>query len=338
MRDERNITPLREDEITMYIIANNEMRDKVVGFVSRLYDLGVLKIFMDGDELDKLNEILRSQNILSGQYASINYTGADLLRNYESHFCRQVARQIAAVKVRSEEEIEKYLDVILELWQTPKHAFDLFLEICDLATRLRNVYQMAIGEHFERKTQKGLYVVSKSDNVEKITSYWEGLSKERDEIFALLNTALPLGTESSEDTVKWMEENRDILDRIDFTAMMEHADFETGYEILFLNKPKTVSGIWKEDVRSIVMKSFKALVLKDCMEILHDPLDKTSEAFTSVIQGKAKDESLRYLIRFVQAMFMFYRDDARIIRERTRRTVIQSLPTLHNGGTINIPN
>ena len=73
------------------------------------------------------------------------------------------------------------------------------------------------------------------------------------------------------------------------------------------------------------------------MEILHDPLDKTSEAVTSVIQGKAKDESLRYLIRFVQAMFMFYRDDARIIRERTRRTVIQSLPTLYNGSTINIP-
>ena len=338
MHDERNITPLREDEITMYIIANNELRDKVVGFVCRLNDSGVLKMFMDGDELDKLNEILRSQNILSGQYASINYNGADLLRNYESHFCRQVARQIAATKAYNETEIEKYLDVILELWQTPKHAFDLFLEICDLATRLRNVYQIAIGEHFERKTHKGLYVISKSNNMEKITSYWEDLSKARDEIFALLNAALPLGTESSETTVKWMEENKDVVDGIDFGPMMGYADFETGYEILFLNKPKTVSGIWKEDARSIVMKSFKALVLKDCMEVLEDSLDKTSEAFTSVIQEKVKDESLRYLIRFVQAMFMFYRDDARTIRERTRRTVIQSLPTLHNGGTINIPN
>ena len=105
MHDERNINPLREDEITMHIIANNELRDKVVGFVRRLNDLGVLKIFMDGDELDKLNEVLRSQNILSGQYASINYTGANLLRNYESHFCRQVARQVAFVKVYDENEI-----------------------------------------------------------------------------------------------------------------------------------------------------------------------------------------------------------------------------------------
>ena len=337
MLDERNINPLREDEITMHIIANNELRDKVVGFVRRLNDLGVLKIFMDGDELDKLNEVLRSQNILSGQYASINYTGANLLRNYESHFCRQVARQVAFVKVYDENEIERYLDMVLELWQTPKHAFDLFLGICDLATRLRNVYQMAIREHFERKTKQGLQVISKSDDVEKITSYWENLTKERDEIFSLLNSALPLGTESSECTAKWMEENKDVVYGIDFSLMMGYADFETGYEILFLNQPKTVSGIWKKDARNIVMKSFKALVLKDCIEVLENSWDKTSESFTRVIQEKAKDESLRYLIRFVQAMFMFYRDEARMIREGTRRTIIQSLPTLYNGSTINIP-
>ena len=88
----------------------------------------------------------------------------------------------------------------------------------------------------------------------------------------------------------------------------------------------------------MVYQSYKALVLKDCLTEVKDADAQTGENFTTVLQAKANDDALRLIIRFIQAGFMFYREDARLIRERTRRSVIESMPTLYNGGTINIPN
>ena len=338
MHDKQNVSPLSIDEITTKIIATAKWRNEVVDFVQQLEKHGILKMFMNGDSLDKLNSKLNDLQILVGPYAKLDYRGEMLIRYYESHFCHQVARQIAAVGATTDEEIDTHLKSVIELWQTPKHASDLFLAMCDLPIALRKVYQAAIDDYFEKKYETGLYVVSQSDNMKKISNYWETLSESKKEIFKLLDHAMPLGIEDSEETEAWISNHEDEFCKVDFSAARKLTDFDTVYKIFFGRSTTTQAGFTRAETKLKVYQSYKALVLKDCLTEIPDSDAQTGKAITNVLKKKAKDEPLRFIIRFIQAFFMFYREDARLVRERTRRSIIQSMPTLHNGGTINIPN
>lgn len=338
MQDKQNVNPLSVDAITTKITGTKQWRDIVVDFVQQLENHGILRMFMNGEKLDELNSKLNSLQILVGTYSKLDYRGEMLVRYYESHFCRQVARQIAAVEATSDEEIEIHLKSVIELWQTPKHASDLFLAMCDLPVALRKVYQAAIDDYFEKKYDTGLHVVSRSENMEKILNFWEDLSETKKEIFRLLDEAMPLGIEHSEETEEWVKNHKDEFAGINFAAARKLTEFDTVYEIFFGSSPRTKSGFTRAETKVKVYQSYKVLVLKDCLAEIPEPQAQTGKAITKVLENKAKDESLRLIIRFIQAFFMFYREDARIVRERMRRSLIQSMPTLYNGGTINIPN
>lgn len=338
MHDKKRVIPLSVEAIKDCIFEDAHLRDIVLDFVQQLENHGILKMFMVGDKFDELTSKLDSLGILTGSFAELNYRGDMILGYYQVHFGHQIARQIAAAQAKTKDEIQIHLNSVIELWQTPKHASDLFLAVCDFAVRVRKVYQTAIDIYFKQKCETGLCVVSRSDNTEKILDYWEDLSKEKKEIFSLLDAALPLGIEHSEETEIWILNHKDEFDRIDFDAAIQLTDFDTVFEIFFGNTRVTSSGIKKSDAKVMVYQSYKALVLKDCLAEVKDTDAQTGENLTRVLQTKVNDEALRLIIRFIQAGFMFYREDARTVRERTRRSVIESMPTLYNGGTINIPN
>ena len=338
MNDKKSVIPLSVDAIKDYIFEDASLRDVVLDFVQQLENHGILKMFMVGNKFDELTSKLNSLGILTGPFAGLDYRGDMILGYYQVHFGHQIAKQIAAAQVTTKDEIAIRLDCVIELWQTPKHASDLFLAVCDFAVRVRKVYQAAIDSYFKQKVETGLRIGYRSDNTEKVLNYWEEMSKSKKEIFSLLDAALPLGIESSEETEIWILNHRDEFDRIDFDAATKLTDFETVFEIFFGNTRVTSSGIKKSDAKVMVYQSYKALVLKDCLTEVKDAEAQTGENLTSVLQAKANDDALRLIIRFIQAGFMFYREDARLIRERTRRSVIESMPTLYNGGTINIPN
>lgn len=338
MHDKKRVIPLSVEAIKDCIFEDAHLRDIVLDFVQQLENHEILKMFMVGDKFDELTSKLDSLGILTGPFAELNYRGDMILGYYQVHFGYQIARQIAAAQAKTKDEIQIHLNSVIELWQTPKHASDLFLAVCDFAVRVRKVYQTAIDGYFKQKCETGLRVVSRSDNTEKILDYWEGMSKEKKEIFSLLDAALPLGIEHSEETEKWILNHKDEFDRIVFDAAIQLTDFDTVFEIFFGNTRVTSSGIKKSDAKVMVYQSYKALVLKDCLAEVKDADAQTGENLTRVLQTKVNDEALRLIIRFIQAGFMFYREDARTVRERTRRSVIESMPTLYNGGTINIPN
>lgn len=315
MDDKKGNIFFSEDEIAYSIILNEKLRNSVVAFVDELERQGVLKMFINGDKLDELAAKFDSLEILTGEFAYIECSKAMLKRDYDSHFYRQVARQIAALNVREKEKIFGYISNLLELWQTPKHSSDLFLATCDLAVRLRAVYARAVDVYFGQKMGEGIGVVPRNNDISKIQTFWEQLTKQRQEIFRLLSEALPLGVENYDDASCWAIQRKRTFDRIDFTTAFDVVDFENTYHSFFGNTPVVGSGKTRAEVKKIVEETYKRLLLKDCLLQIENPKNQTSAKITSMILKSSKEMTLRMQMRYIQAFFMFYREDAHITRE-----------------------
>lgn len=337
--DVKKSRPLSEDEICGRLIVDENLRRTVIDFVDLLDKQGILEMFIVGDKLDELIAALNEKDILTGEFAQVEYCGAMLRRYYESHFLRQVARQVAAATVTTDEQIASATQLVIELWQTPKHCSDLFLATCDLGTRLRKVYAVAIDQYFRQKVEKGICVISRSEDTEKVTTYWEELTKEKNVIFKLLDEAIPLGIEVSEEAMKWANVKKKVFNRIDFSSAMELTDFETVYEVLFGMMPSTPSGKTKSQAQDEVSYAFKILVLKDCLSQIPSIKNQTGTKITSMVQKEAKEDSLRIMMRYIQAFFMFYREDAAIVRRRQKEQLAENMLKFDNRGKgYNIPN
>ena len=338
MDDKKAKNLLSEDEIAYSIILNEKLRNIVVGFVDELERQGILEMFINGDKLDELVTKLDSLEILTGEFAYIECSKAMLKRDYDAHFCRQVVRQIAVLNVSEKEKIFGYISNLLELWQMPKHSSDLFLVACDFAVRLRAVYAKAVDVYFSQKMGEGFKVVSRRNDIDKIQTFWEELTKQRQEIFKLLSEALPLGIDNYDDASCWAIQRRRIFNRIDFAPALDIVDFESTYHSFFGNTSVVDSGKTRAEVRKIVEETYKRLLIKDCLLQIENPKNQTSAKITSMIRKSSQEMTLRMQMRYIQAFFMFYREESHIAREVARSGGEKNPVKFNNGKRgFNIP-
>ena len=307
------------EEITLKIINTPILRNMCLEFSDMLDTQGIYKWFIRGDKLDELIELLNSLDVMTGEFSLLHISSKTLRKNNDANIIRQIAQQLCTLRLRTDLEIFLGIGNMLTLWKTSKHAPDLFFAICDLGVKLGKVYQNAVDRYVKRKVEEGMFKVPEGGDLDNVNEFWETLTKNKNRIAEAMDAALPLGIEDIGDSLKWMSENENIYLRLNFSEAMKLTDFESAYYDFYEDKSRTAAFMPKDIVKKEVERKFKALLLNDVFEKLTDDGMRTRDCINDEISAITQDRTLRVTLRYVQAFFMFYREDAKLARELAQK-------------------
>ena len=307
------------EKTTLEIIGTPNLRNMCLEFSDMLDTQGIYKWFIRGDKLDELIELLNSLGVMTGEFSLIRISDETLRKNNDANIIRQIAQQLCTLRLHTSLEISAGIENMISLWKTSKHASDLFLAICDFSVQLRKVLQNAVDRYVQRKVQEGMFVVPRSGDLDKVDEFWETLTKNKNRIAEAMNEALPLGIEDIGDSLKWMDKHGKIYSRLDFSEAMKLTDFDSAYYAFYEDKATSASLIPKEVVKEEVEKKFKALLLNDVFGKLAEDGKRVKASINDEVKSMAEEKTLRVTLRYVQAFFMFYREDAKLARELAQK-------------------
>ena len=309
------------EEMTSKIINTPILRNMCLECSDMPDTQGIYRWFIREEKLDELITLLNSLGVMTGEFSLLHISSETLRKNNDANIIRQIAQQLCTLRLHTDLEISLGIENMLTFWKTSKHAPDLFLAICDLGVKLRKVYQNAVDRYVKRKVEEGMFKVPEGGDLDKVNEFWETLTRNKNRIAEAMDAALPLAIEDIGDSLKWMSENENIYLRLNFSEAMKLTDFESAYYDFYEDKSRTAAFMPKDIVKKEVERKFKALLLNDVFEKLTDDGMRTRECINDEISAMAQDRTLRVTLRYVQAFFMFFREDAN--RARTMAQKLQ---------------
>lgn len=308
------------EEITSKIISTPTLRDMCLEFSNMLDTQGIYEWFIREGKLDELINLLNSLEVMTGEFSLLHISSETLRKNNDANIIRQIAQQLCNLRLHNDLEISLGTENMLSLWETSKHAPDLFLAICDLGVKLRKVYQKAVDRYVKRKVEEGMYMVPEVGDLDNVSEFWETLTKNKNRIAEAMDEALPLGIEDITESLKWMNKNGNLYECLDFSEVMKLTDFESAYYDFYEDKSTSASLMPKKIVKKKVEENFKALLLNDVFEVLPREDDVRTQAnINAALKLIAQEKTLRVKLRYVQAFFMFFREDAKCARDFTQK-------------------
>ena len=241
------------ESIINVISMSNSARNHIHQFTKKLDEQGVLDLFFNKEKLDILMTTLRQKNVLSGNFAWIDFSSEYLRRDVTAALTHDFAGLLLDQNAFSKEAIESKLKVIISDMEKPERAIQLYFWLFNYASKVANIFIQALSE------------------------YYATHPKEEKNYMPLVTAAIPSAKLPDADCKFWAITHSRLFNKIYWDEAFTKMPFEVCYAAMFKNSPKTPGGSSKEEIKNDVFYNFKLLIIDEVFKKLTKTRERTAK-------------------------------------------------------------
>lgn len=330
---------MSESEIATAIFQSTEAYEKVEAFVNELKRQKILDLFINEDAFGVFLQKISDEDVLHEQFTALEISKSTLIENFVFYYIKAIASNLAQSQVSKDNDINVLVEQMIDMDKDPQNIMSLFLTLLLWSNELAQRYNQAIEFHFQVMDYDCEHIEMTR---KKRESFWKKILDFKLELNRLFMDAFPCGAKFYIGCKYWMSQNAKIIDKIDFNGIITQIPYEH-IQYYFDNSMSQVIATDKTstEIQDRQTELFKGILVDDALKCLKEQSKKRTANTINTALTNLFDDSPTYIyIRFVQACYMFYREEHIENEQRRLEEMFRNVPTLFYNGTfrgINIP-
>ena len=298
-----------QEALEDYILSNQEALQSISSFVIQLDQLGLIRSFINGENLDKLMAELRKLNVFTGDLAQVDFSSETLNKDYVIKFSLFFAQELFRIKIYEESEIVPFLGGLIRHISKPKNAYTLYSRLFEYSAQISNTLIHAI------------------DAVQPCTV------NQYNNLREMLAAAVPGVAIPRIKCSNWIYSKYRTFEKLDFSPIWENEPFEECFKAFFSDSPTSPSGYSKEKTHEEIQYIFKCLLLDEIFEEIPNQKNRTVENINQAIGSMLETRSIYVYVRYVKAFFVFTIEDIQRTTYQYKSMEANLVPpaSYHNG-------
>ena len=319
------------NDIMSAIFESDEAFGMIQRFIESLASQGVLELFISEDGLKKLKEKLIEEEALHDQYADLASSAMSVTTRYVYYYVHYLARIIYENGVGLSDDVSVWVKPLIEIDNDTIYGVHRFTALAEYAMSMKTVFVQAIDLHFKKLE----FEFEHSEmNVKSRKNYWKKIVALKGEFSLLVDQAFPAGFKPAYKAKHWKIQKSDTFLRVNFEPVITSAPFkEIGKSFSDSKDAMFETRKTSSEIETYVLSNFKTLILEGVLEhIEKNGLRKTSNVINEVICILDTERPAYVNMRFVQAVYEFYRDDFAERQRQIAEAVFPNIPEFRNKG------
>ena len=309
------------DQLALRIIFNREASQLLDTIVERLDQQGVIPLFINGNEVDKFVELLKSKGALQG-FEHLDAASQYVIRDIQSEFRIKAAQYMKLDGVTEDSQILPAIKKLTEDLVSIQDAPYLFAFTQGIASKYLQAYSAAIQTHHERRLFNLAFGFSQNKEQE-----FETIQSDSHAFISQMHAAFPAGFITKLNHEEWRKKHYRMLSNVSFEPLAPFVTFSQCYSAFIDGKIRVRMS--KTVFKGRAEELFHHLILDDILTDIPENTKLSSSKLNSLIQKLIEERPLYVTIRYVQAFLIVFSEDNK---------KFWSTPTSSTTGGFSIPN
>ena len=330
---------LTELEIQTRILQSDILIERIEKFIAELDRQGVLGLFINQEAFSAFTQMVAEEDILHDQFKVLESIGSSVLKNYVIYYIRNIAKTLAINEYNDEYDFTEWGSRIISMDSDPEYIFDLYFSLMEYAVEISEMFGKAVEFHFRvmeyEYNEGGLKARAKN-------TLWKKILSQKVKLQGLMMDAFPSGIEYHATSSKWIKTHKEEFDEVNpyLNLVVEAIPYDviqrhfTQTEIVPTKKSA-------EEIKAREIELFKCILLDDVFEVINENgFDTRPEVISEMVTKLYLDSPIYVHMRFIQACYMFYREEYFCREEEKIEYMFSTMPELFKQGmvgSINIP-